>query len=198
MARTRVRVGPGVGRPQARCDDEWVNTNTTTRLVTTDDVPVLTELLRANRDFLAEWEPVRGDDFFTVEGQYALIRETLERYEVESTIPHVIVDAGRIVGRITLSTIVRGPFQSCSVGYWVSADANGRGVATAAVREIARVAFDELGLHRIEASVLPHNVRSQRVLERNGFVRFGLAPQYLNIAGRWQDHVIFQLLAPSA
>jgi ribosomal-protein-alanine N-acetyltransferase len=56
------------------------------------------------------------------------------------------------------------------------------------------VAFDELRLHRIQAETLPHNVRSQRVLERNGFARIGLAPEYLSIGGRWQDHIMYQLL----
>lgn len=99
-----------------------------------------------------------------------------------------------MVGRITLNGIVRGPFQSCSLGYWLSASHNGRGLATKAVQEIRRVAFEELRLHRIEAGTLRHNVRSQRVLERNGFVRFGLAPAYLQIAGEWQDHVMFQVV----
>ncbi len=49
----------------------------------------------------------------------------------------------------------------------------------------------------MEAGTLVHNLGSQRVLERNGFVRFGLAPQYLRIAGRWQDHVLFQVLNPA-
>lgn len=66
-----------------------------------------------------------------------------------------------------------------------------------AVREIVRVAFEELGLHRVRAETLLHNVRSQRVLERNGFVRFGMAPRYLNIAGRWQDHAMYQVVNPS-
>jgi [ribosomal protein S5]-alanine N-acetyltransferase len=69
---------------------------------------------------------------------------------------------------------------------------SGRGLATAAVRGIIRVAFDELRLHRIQAGTLLHNVRSQRVLERNGFHRFGVSPAYLNIAGRWQDHALYQ------
>jgi ribosomal-protein-alanine N-acetyltransferase len=103
-----------------------------------------------------------------------------------------------VVGRVTLSTIVRGPFQSCSVGYWLAREATGRGLATAAVREIQRVAFDELGLHRVEAATLVHNTASQRVLQRNGFTRFGLAPKYLRIAGEWQDHLVFQALNPGA
>jgi [ribosomal protein S5]-alanine N-acetyltransferase len=101
-----------------------------------------------------------------------------------------------VLGRITLNNIVRGAFQSCSLGYWVRSSANGRGHATAAVALMLRTAFTDLGLHRVEAGTLVHNAASQRVLERNGFERFGLAPQYLRIAGRWQDHVLFQVLAP--
>ena len=90
---------------------------------------------------------------------------------------------------------MRGPFQSCSVGYWVAAADNGHGLATAALGHIKQVAFEDLGLHRIEAGALADNVRSQRVLERNGFVRFGVAPQYLLIAGEWQDHGTYQVLS---
>lgn len=174
------------------CDHGRVST--TTRLVRLDDVPVLAELLRANREFLAPWEPIRGDDYFTAEGQHAVIRDALERHEQGTTVPHVILESGRVVGRINLNNIVRGPFQSCSLGYWVGSADNRRGVATAAVRGIARVAFEEMGLHRIEAGTLLHNVASQRVLERNGFARFGVAPKYLNIAGEWQDHAMYQLV----
>jgi len=172
-----------------------VNTASATRLVTLDDVPVLAELLRVNRDFLAPWDPIRDDNYFTADGQRAVVDAALEGRERGSTLPHVILDdTGRLVGRITLNEIVRGPFQSCSVGYWVSAVDNGRGLATAAVREIVRVAFDELGLHRVQAGTLLHNVTSQSVLERNGFVRFGVAPKYLRIAGHWQDHALYQVV----
>jgi ribosomal-protein-alanine N-acetyltransferase len=86
-----------------------------TRLVTVDDVPVLAALLSINRDFLAPWEPIRADDYFTVDGQCAVIGAALERHGQGSSLPHVIVDdSGRVVGRITLNEIVRGPFQSCS------------------------------------------------------------------------------------
>jgi [ribosomal protein S5]-alanine N-acetyltransferase len=167
---------------------------TVTRLLTLDDAPALTELLRVNRDFLTPWEPIRGEDYFTVDGQRAEIRLALERHKHGFALPHVILDdCGRMVGRINLNGIVRGPFQSCSMGYWVSVADNGRGFATAAVREMVRLAFEELGLHRVQAETLLHNVRSQRVLERNGFVRYGMAPNYLNINGRWQDHIMYQV-----
>jgi len=166
-----------------------------TRIVTLDDAPALAELLRASRAFLAPWEPIRDDDYFTNQGQRAVVGSALERYERGTSFPSVILgESGRVVGRITLNDIVRGPFQSCHLGYWVNAVDNGRGLATAAVRDIIRLAFEELGLHRIEAGTLLHNIASQRVLERNRFVRFGVAPAYLKIAGHWQDHALYQIV----
>lgn len=163
--------------------------------MTRDDAPELAEVLRLNRDFLAPWEPVRSDAYFTEAGQGTVIGEALARHDRGSSVPHVIVDdTGRIVGRIMLNGIVRGPFLSCSVGYWVAADDNGRGLATEAMAEIKHLAFEQLGLHRIEAGTLLHNAASQRVLERNGFLRIGIAQKYLHIAGTWQDHVLFHVL----
>jgi ribosomal-protein-alanine N-acetyltransferase len=159
------------------------------RSVSLGDAPELTALLRANREFLAPWDPVRDDGYFTVDGQRQLLRAVLES---EAGEPHVIEVDGAIAGRINLNNVVRGPFQSASLGYWVSRHLNGRGVATAAVAEMVRIAFDDLALHRVEAGTLLHNTGSQRVLERNGFVRFGMAPKYLKIAGTWQDHALFQ------
>ena len=169
-----------------------------TRLVTLEDVPALAELRRANRDFLAPWEPVRGDGCFTPDGQRTIVTRALARYGEGTHLPHVICDeSGQVAGRINLNDIVRGAFQSATLGYWLGAEFNGRGLATAAVRNIIRLAFDDLGLHRIEAGTLVHNIRSQRVLERSGFVRFGLAPAYLNIAGKWQDHILYQIVKTS-
>ena len=168
-----------------------------TRLICLDDVPVLVELLAANREFMGPWEPDRDETFFTTAGQHVLVRAALERHDQGATLPHVILDeTGRVVGRITLNEIVRGPFQSASMGYWLNSADNGRGLATAAVHRLKEVAFDELALHRIQAGTLLDNVRSQRVLERTGFTRFGLAPGYLHIAGQWRDHALYQVLTP--
>jgi ribosomal-protein-alanine N-acetyltransferase len=169
------------------------------RLVVPDDVPALAELVRANREVMAPFEPARATEYYTDAGQGALVANLLRQHQQDRCLPHVILDElGDVVGRITLNEIVRGPFQSCSLGYWVSASHQGRGLATAAVREIVGVAFDDLGLHRVQAGTLRDNLRSQRVLERTGFVRFGLAEAYLRIAGRWQDHVLFQRVDPAA
>jgi ribosomal-protein-alanine N-acetyltransferase len=164
----------------------------TIRLVALDDAPVLAALLTANREFLSPWEPTRAEDFVTTNGQREAIANVLIEHQRGITVPNVILNDGRIVGRVTLSNIVRGPFQSCNLGCWVDSGHNGRGLGTAAVREIVDLAFGPLGLHRVEAATLGHNIGSQRVLERNGFIPFGTAPAYLKIAGRWQDHVLYQ------
>jgi ribosomal-protein-alanine N-acetyltransferase len=172
---------------------------TARRLITLADAAVLAELVRASREFLAPWEPLRGEDYFTETGQRADIETALERHKIGNALPSVILDhTGAVVGRITLNGIVRGAFQSCSVGYWLSAAAAGRGLATAALRETIALAFGELGLHRIQAETLLSNVASQRVLDRNGFVRIGMAPTYLKIAGQWQDFILYQLINPGS
>jgi ribosomal-protein-alanine N-acetyltransferase len=167
-----------------------------TRLMRVDDAPELAAVLQAEREFMAPWEPARDDEFFTVATQSARLRLALEEYEQGRTLPLAIVDdGGGIVGNLTLSGIVRGAFMSANLGYWVRQSCNGRGLATAAVREALDVAFHGLGLHRVQAGTLPHNAGSQRVLAKNGFTRYGLAPRYLRIAGRWEDHVLYQRLS---
>jgi ribosomal-protein-alanine N-acetyltransferase len=167
-----------------------------TRLAALEDAAALAEIYSSHRQALAPYEPERQEEFYTEAGQRAVIEAALGEHGQGVTLPHVILVGGAVAGRITLSGIARGPFLSARLGYWVSPVFHGRGVATAAVREIARIAFEELGLHRLQAGTLLHNVASQKVLERNGFIRFGLAQKYVKIAGQWQDHAMYQLIAP--
>jgi ribosomal-protein-alanine N-acetyltransferase len=142
-------------------------------------------LLVENRAFLAPFEPARDERFFTVDGQ----RERIESDESEA---FAILDGDRIAGTVGLSHIARGPLQSANLGYWVAERLNGRGLATKAVGEVTEIAFGELGLHRLEAATLVDNVGSQRVLQKNDFEPIGIARRYLQIAGEWRDHLLFQ------
>lgn len=172
--------------------------NATIRLLTVDDVEETTALLQENREFLAPWEPLRDDTYFRIENQLEIAKRSIEKHAQGTMFPAVILDDGAIVGRLTLSGVTRGAFQSAAMGYWVSQRANGRGVATRAVFEAIEVAFGELGLHRLQAETLFSNTASQRVLARNRFRPYGVAPDYLRINGRWQDHILFQLIADEA
>lgn len=156
------------------------------------DARTLAQLYSENREFLAPLEPLRPDAFYTFEGQRRHIAQLTDRRSSGSAYPFVMTAGGRLVGAINLSNVVRGAFQSCNVGYWVAEQYNGRGFATDALALVCERAFGELGLHRIEAGTLLHNVASQRVIEKNGFTRIGIAPRYLQIAGTWSDHLLFQ------
>ncbi len=96
---------------------------------------------------------------------------------------------------VNLFHIHREALQCGTLGYWVDHSRNGRGLATGAVGEILSYAFAELALHRVEAATLVDNLPSQRVLEKNGFERIGLARRYLRIDDEWRDFVLFQRLA---
>jgi len=161
------------------------------------DAPHMAALVTSQRTFLAPFDPPRPEAFFTVDGQ----RRELEQLELAalagSRHRFLIWLAGDLVGWVTASNVVRGPFQSANLGYAVAREVNGRGIATYAVGHVCDWAFGEGGLHRLEAGTLVDNVRSQRVLEKNGFERIGVARRYLYIDGDWRDHVLFQRIAES-
>jgi ribosomal-protein-alanine N-acetyltransferase len=156
-----------------------------------DDAAELAALYAANREFLAPYEPIRPDDFFTADTQ----RERLERQLADGTHPFAILDGGAIAGTINVFHIIRESLQSCTIGYWIDRARNGRGLATAAVEDAVAYAFGELALHRVEAATLVDNVASQRVLEKAGFERIGVARRFLLINGEWRDFVLFQRIA---
>ncbi|WP_079571836.1 GNAT family N-acetyltransferase [Krasilnikoviella flava] len=157
-----------------------------------DDGPALAAAYARNRAHLEPWEPVRPAEFYEAERQTQLAATELSSHEAGRSVPLVLERDSAIVGRANLSDIVRGAFCNTHLGYWVDGELAGRGVMTAAVAAACAHARDDLGLHRVQAATLLHNGASQKVLARTGFDRIGTAPRYLRIAGRWQDHALFQ------
>ena len=155
------------------------------------DAPALADAYCRNRAHLAPWEPLRDDEFFTVAGQEAVVAAQLAAVDRGGSVMWLLRHGDEVVGRVNLNNVVHGALHSAAAGYWVDAGHQGRGLATAMVDFACDEALAR-GLHRVEAGTLVHNTASQRVLERCGFQRYGLAPSYLCIAGRWQDHVMFQ------
>ncbi len=98
-----------------------------------------------------------------------------------------------LAGGLTLSNIRRRAAQFVTLGYWMGQPFAGQGVMTEAVGMVLPFVFETLSLHRIHAAFLPANQASRRVLEKNGFREEGYAENYLQIDGRWADHVLFGL-----
>ena len=163
----------------------------TIRPIQPDDAEELAGLYLSNRDFLAPFEPIRLDGFFTAENQ----RQRIAERAADGFHQFAILDDGAIAGTINVFHIVREVLMSGTIGYWVDRERNGRGLATAALEEVVAYMFGELGLHRAEAATLVENVASQRVLEKAGFERIGLARRYLRINDEWRDFILFQRLA---
>jgi len=162
------------------------------RLAEPADAPQLLRYRVENREHLASWEPAREASYYTLEHCAQSIAEGREVAQLDRGYPFVLFspDAQDIFGSVTLSNVVRGPFQACLLGYGVAARWQGQGLMAEALEAGLAWAFGELDLHRVMANYLPRNERSARLLARLGFEREGYARAYLRIAGEWEDHVL--------
>ena len=166
------------------------------RSISRRDAPLLLDYLSRNRDFLAGWEPIREESYYTPESVAEIIRSEHADHRRKSALKLHISKKGerRIIGYIGLSNIVRGAFLSCFVGCRLDSAEINRGYTTEALGEVIRIAFGSMGLHRIEANIMPSSVRSRRVVEKLGFTLEGLSRKYLRINGVWEDHLHYVLL----
>lgn len=99
----------------------------------------------------------------------------------------------RFGGEINLSSVQRGPYQNAYVGYWIDEQLAGKSYVPEAFVVVCRYAFEELGLHRLQASIIPRNAPSHRVAEKLGLRNEGIALRYLEINGVWEDHVRYAI-----
>jgi ribosomal-protein-alanine N-acetyltransferase len=106
--------------------------------------------------------------------------------------------SNRVAGVINLSAITGGAFQSAYLGYYGMREFGRLGLMTAALRAAVKFAFEELGLHRLEANIQPENIASIALVRRLGFGKEGYSPRYLRIDGIWRDHERWALLADAA
>ena len=177
----------------------------TTRLVTkhlllrpprTGDVTEIRRVLRANHEHLKPWNPAPppGEDPTSItEVSNTVLRQ---RRDWKRGRGYVFMLADRaqpatFIGKIALSGVMRGAMYGAYLGYWMAAEVQSRGLATEGLRAVLDFAFGAAGLHRVQAAIMPRNPRSLRVIEKLGFRREGYAERYLQIAGTWEDHILF-------
>jgi ribosomal-protein-alanine N-acetyltransferase len=162
-----------------------------------DAAPMVLDFYQRNRSFLEPWEPLRDADFYTPEFHAEQLARDLVQTEGKNALRLYLFkqgDKGRVIGSLGFSSIVRGAFLSCFLGYKLDGAECGRGYMTEALRAGIDVVFRDYGLHRIEANIMPRNLPSLRLAERLGFRREGLSRQYLKIHGIWEDHAHMVLL----
>lgn len=162
----------------------------------TSDVGEIRRLLRANHEHLRPWSPApSGSDDPTsiTEVSKVVLRH---RREWKNGTAFVFLVAmrdhpSRLIGKIALNGVLRGAMHGAYLGYWIDGEHQGRGFTVEAIRGVLEFAFESAGLHRIQAAIMPNNGRSLRVIEKLKFRREGYAERYLQIAGRWEDHILF-------
>jgi Acetyltransferases, including N-acetylases of ribosomal proteins len=104
----------------------------------------------------------------------------------------VTVADGRVVGTVSLA--LTPTHASAELGYWIAADAWGRGYATEAAAALCGFAFDALSVHRIEARHLLHNPASGRVMEKLGMRHEGVLRGAVRKAGRFEDLALYAVI----
>jgi len=154
------------------------------------------ELVMVNREHTSKWDPIRPDFFYSRAGQHDQLRRDEDAWAAGTGYAFAALDrtAGdRIIGRIALGNVVRGPWQNATLGYWIAQDATQSGHGSAAVSLTLAFAFEYAELHRVQPAIIPRNTASVRLAESCGFRLEGRALRYLQIAGVWEDHDIYAL-----
>lgn len=162
------------------------------RLVEVSDAWKLLRYREQNREHLAPWEPLREASYYTLDHCVQTLAESREAVRLDRAYPFFALDlAGQeILACFTFSNVVRGVFQACHLGYSVTARRQGQGLMQEILGTALPWVFNALDMHRVMANYMPRNERSGKLLETLGFEREGYAKRYLQIAGRWEDHVL--------
>lgn len=165
---------------------------TSVRLIALTDAPAIAEHLARDAKATSRWDPARPAEFYTTVGQVKRIELLLEQHRGGLTWPGVIVSGGVVIGQVTVTAILRGPFQKGFLGYWVATTAQNQGHASRAVALTLQVMTEELGLHRAEAFTQVENAASHKVLKNNGFTSWGLAHSHIYVEGAWRDEIFWE------
>lgn len=154
---------------------------------------------QGNADWLIPWEPQRlpGQPDTTVDRDAFAIRCSARDRERQLGTGYGfgIFVGGELAGEININAIHRGPFQNAYVGYWIAEEHAGQGYTPEALVLVLRLAFEELHLHRVQVAIIPRNTASHRVVEKLELRNEGIAERYLEINGRWEDHVRYAMTA---
>jgi ribosomal-protein-alanine N-acetyltransferase len=186
----------------------WCTRRLVLRSLAEPDRAEFVRLHRISEEHLRPWSPAVPDGLGHDELFDAALERTREGTAAGTSVRFAAFvrddpsepEPTRFVGTFNLNNIVRGVFLNADAGWMVGADVLGRGYATEGVTALLDLAFTPgeeggLGLHRVQANIIPANTRSLRVAVKAGFREEGCARAMLRIAGEWQDHLMFAKLA---
>lgn len=154
------------------------------------------KLRHESKAFLSPWEPIWAPDHLSRASFTNRVYWSQRALKNGNAVPLFVFhkEAGQLVGAITLDNIRRGPSQVGTIGYWVGQQYARQGFMSEAIIAMVAHAFGALDLSRVESACLPNNLASRGVLEKAGFKYEGVAQSYIQINGRWRNHVLYAAL----
>lgn len=175
----------------------WLGDRVALRAPKLSDTRQIIHLHTESTEFLAPWAPTRAPDELEVHAVRSRILEQRRSFKADRDYKLVFTlgAKGPIIGRVSLSQVFRGVFQNAYLGYYIDVRYKRQGLTKEAVKLALDLAFGPLGLHRVQAAIMPHNMASLALIRSVGFRHEGRAERYLKIAGEWQDHEIFAMTA---
>jgi len=172
-------------------ESEAKGINVSLSVLTPSDAEDVLKYYLKNKEYLSPFEPDRDDSFYTLPVQRRNLIEGYKQFLNGDSVNFGIYRGNKFIGKVQISNIIIGVFKSAFVGYSIDKEEQGKGYMKETLKLVSKYAFDEMGLHRLEASTLVDNIKSQRVLKACGFKELGISEKYLFINGKWRDHTIF-------
>ncbi|MDG2090159.1 MAG: GNAT family N-acetyltransferase [Gammaproteobacteria bacterium] len=166
------------------------------RLVKTTDADMLSAYHLKNADHFKQWEPKHDDDYYSASQLKIRLASFVVAQDEGRAAYFIAVENSEILAHCSLTNIIYGPLKGCHIGYGVAEVYEGKGLMMKVCKQAVDHAFNKLKLNRLMAAYMPHNSRSETLLNKLGFNQEGLAKKYLQINGAWEDHVLTSLLNP--
>lgn len=162
-----------------------------------DFARIVSGYYQSTRNANQEFEPIREDAFYYEK----YWQDMLDHYENQNFdergarfLLFLKSDPINMVGYVNFDNVVRGVFQACTLGYALAPQCQGHGYMNEALERLTSHVFETYHLHRIQANYIVNNEKSANVLHKLGFIKEGLAKDYLLINGKWQDHILTSLI----
>ncbi|MCR5667333.1 MAG: GNAT family N-acetyltransferase [Eubacterium sp.] len=155
--------------------------------------------LHNNRDIFEPYEPLRPQNFYTINYQKTMLRTEFNLATKQAFVRFWIFaksNPNQIIGTASFHNIRKSSFMSFEIGYKFDKFYQKQGYATEAITFLCDMAFYDMKFHRIEAYVLPENTDSRNLLDRVGFTNEGLCFSCAKIGGEWRDNIRYSLISP--
>jgi len=166
-------------------------------ILTPDDCLEVLDFYVRNRAIFQPYDPIAPQHYYTKQYQYHSLACEQEMFLKQQQVRYYLTKKecpGRIIGTISFNQLNRGYINSAVIGYKLDRTNWHQGYAAEALKKGIEAMFYEEHYHRINAYIVPGNLPSIRLAERLAFSYEGIAREYAQIQGVWQDHLQYSLI----